>query len=148
MIIKSYNPANNELLGQIETTNVTDMSTMFFSCTALISLNLSNFNTSQVTDMSNMFRDCSKLISLNLSSFDTSQVTNMSYMFHNCSTLTSLDFNQATFEKVTSFDYMFGIKANIYMVVKDDTARNWLQNRLNESGSFGTIVTVDEITSS
>ena len=41
-----------------------------------------------------------------------------------------------------------GIKENIYIVAKDDTARNWLQTRLDKNQSSGTIVTVDEITSS
>ena len=38
---------------------------MFFSCSSLTSLNLSNFNTNNVKDMSYMFRNCSSLTSLN-----------------------------------------------------------------------------------
>ena len=38
---------------------------MFYNCSSLISLNLSNFNTNNVQDMSDMFTGCSSLISLN-----------------------------------------------------------------------------------
>ena len=57
--------------------NITNMNGMFFKCSSLTSLNLSNFNTNNVTNMSYMFNKCSKLTSLNLSNFNTNNVTNM-----------------------------------------------------------------------
>ena len=54
---------------------------MFYNCSSLTSLNLSNFNTNNVTNMSSMFRYCSKLTSLNLSNFNTNNVTNMRNLF-------------------------------------------------------------------
>ncbi|RXV51182.1 hypothetical protein CYQ17_15035, partial [Enterococcus faecalis] len=62
-----------------------------FSGSTIVSINLSGLDTSQVTDMTNMFSSCSKLTSLDLSSFNTSQVTSMEGMFSGCSGLTSLD---------------------------------------------------------
>ena len=53
-------------LTNLNTWNVTDMSSMFYGCSSLESLDLSNFNTSSVKTMSNMFKDCSGLTSLNL----------------------------------------------------------------------------------
>ena len=44
-------------------------------------------NTSNVTNMYNMFYECSKLTSLDLSNFDTSKVTDMSDMFNGCAAL-------------------------------------------------------------
>ena len=38
-----------------------------------------------------MFYNCSSLTYLNLSNFNTNNVNNMSYMFYNCSSLTSLN---------------------------------------------------------
>ncbi len=38
---------------------------MFYNCSSLTSLNLSNFNTNNVNDMSSMFYNCSNLTSLN-----------------------------------------------------------------------------------
>ena len=51
---------------------------------------LEHLNTSQVTDMSGMFNSCSSLTSLDLSSFDTSKVTDMSYMFSGCKSLITI----------------------------------------------------------
>ena len=66
-----------------DTSNVTDMSYMFYGCrTALTSIDLSGLDTSSVTDMSYMFYGCEILGfydgKINLNSFDTSSVTNMS----------------------------------------------------------------------
>ncbi len=46
------------------------------------------FTTNNIKDMSFMFYECSSLTSLNLSNFNTNKVNNMSYMFYNCSSLT------------------------------------------------------------
>ena len=57
--------------------NITDMSYMFYECSSLKELNLSNFNTNNVTNMCHMFFGCSILKELNLSNFNTNKVTNM-----------------------------------------------------------------------
>ena len=44
----------------------------------------------KVTDMNGMFSSCSALTSLDVSNFDTSNVTNMSYMFSSCNALHTL----------------------------------------------------------
>ena len=59
---------------------------MFYGCSSLTSLDLSNFNTSNVIDMNNMFYGCSSLTSLDLSNFDTSNVLFMNYMFRGVNT--------------------------------------------------------------
>ena len=51
------------------------MSWMFYYCSSLKELNLSNFNTNNVTDMSYMFAGCSSLKELNLTRFNTNNVT-------------------------------------------------------------------------
>ncbi|RKV79257.1 MAG: BspA family leucine-rich repeat surface protein, partial [Alloprevotella sp.] len=77
-------------LENLNTSEVTDMSAMFFLCSGLTSLNLSNFNTSKVTNMSGMFQSCSGLKELNVSNFNTSKMINMSYMFYGCSSLKTI----------------------------------------------------------
>ena len=57
------------------------MSYMFYECSSLTSLNLSNFNTNNVNDMSYMFSFCSSLISFNLSNFNTNNVNYMNSIF-------------------------------------------------------------------
>ena len=86
---------------------VTDMNSMFYYCTKLKTLDLSNFNTSQVTNMSYMFSECSKLTSLNLSNFNTINLTNMNKMFYNCNSLTTLDLSNFNTINVTNMSYMF-----------------------------------------
>ena len=53
------------------------------------------------TNTSYMFYNCSKLTTLNVSNFDTSKVTNMQYMFGDCSNLT-LDCSHWNVDKVTN----------------------------------------------
>ena len=59
------------------------MSSMFYGCSSLKTLNLSNFNTYNVTNMIYMFAKCSSLTELNLSNFNfnINNVTNMHGMF-------------------------------------------------------------------
>ena len=123
-------------VSNFDTSQVTDMSSMFSNCTNLTSLDVSKFDTSQVTDMNNMFYWCSRLTSLDVSNFDTSKVTNMSYMFKNCSKLTSLDFRKATFDKVTSYSNMFyDTSSTINIITKDATTKSWLEDKLGGSGT-------------
>ena len=87
--------------------NVTDMRGMFWGCSGLTSLDLSNFNTQNVTDMSFMFSGCSGLTSLDLSHFNTQNVTSMESMFYRCLGLTSLVVSHFNTQNVTSMQSMF-----------------------------------------
>ena len=91
----------------LNTSEVTNMNNMFWSCSSLTSLDLSHFNTAAVTDMGNMFTSCWSIDSLDLSSFNAANLTNMSYMFNECSGLTSLDMSHFNTEKVTTMFSMF-----------------------------------------
>ncbi len=96
-----------EHLEYLDTSNVTDMSKMFYDCTSLTTLDLSNFNTSKVTDMIGMFEACSGLTTLDISNFDTSNVENVSSMFDGCSNLTTLDVSNFNTSNVTDMSWMF-----------------------------------------
>ena len=91
----------------LNTENVTDMSSMFYGCPALTSLDVSKFNTQNVTDMSRMFLFCKTLTSLDVSNFNTQNVTNMSGMFYGCEALTSLDVSKFNTQNVTNMGAMF-----------------------------------------
>ena len=91
----------------LNTTNVTDMSNMFYFCHDLKTLDVSNFDTQNVTDMSNMFYYCDDLKTLDVSNFDTKNVTDMSYMFDDCSGLTTLDVSNFDTQNVTNMNGMF-----------------------------------------
>ena len=94
-------------LEYLNTANVTDMSFMFHGCSALKSLDLTNFNTAKVTNMDNMFYRCSTLTSLDLKNFNTAEVTNMYHMFYGCSALKSLDLTNFNTANVTDMNHMF-----------------------------------------
>ena len=94
-------------LEYLNTAKVTDMGNMFHGCSALTSLDLTNFNTANVEFMDHMFHGCSALTSLDLTNFNTANVTDMSYMFMGCSALTSLDLTNFNTAKVTYMDNMF-----------------------------------------
>ena len=107
-------------LKYLNTVNVTDMSHMFWACSALTSLDLSNFNTTHVTNMREMFYGCKKLTSLDLSNFITTNVTNMGGMFSSCSALTSLDLSNFYTKEVWYMDNMFnGCSALTTIYVSD-----------------------------
>ena len=75
----------------LHTENMTNMQSMFDSCTSLETIDISNFDTSGVLNMSGMFGLCINLQELNVSNFDLSNVTDASAMFNGCNSLTKLD---------------------------------------------------------
>ena len=113
--ISFYNYKGTELdyeTKNIDTSNMTSMKNMFYSCNNVEELDLKSFNTSKVTDMSSMFQLCSTLKKIDLSTFDTSKVTMMKSMFHNCKFRT-LDLKNFNTSKVTTFDFMFNFCGNL-----------------------------------
>lgn len=93
-------------LSGLDTSKLTDMSSMFEECENLDTLNLSGVNASNVTNMSRMFFRCNSLKSLDLSGLDTSHVTDMSYMFYNIG-CNSLDLSSLDTSKVAKMRDMF-----------------------------------------
>jgi surface protein len=97
----------------LNTSEVTDMSQMFYGCSSLTSLNLSTFDTRKVTNMQGMFCNSKGLKTVNISSFDTNNVTDMSNMFYGCEALTSLNVKNFKTSKVIYMGGMFGICRSI-----------------------------------
>ena len=107
-------------LEYLNTANVEFMDNMFNGCSALKSLDLTNFNTAKVTDMGNMFYGCSALTSLDLTNFNTANVDFMDMMFNGCSALKSLDLTNFNTAKVLDMSYMFmGCSALTTIFVSD-----------------------------
>ena len=83
-----YNLTTIEGIEYLNTEKVMNMKDMFYRCSALTSLDLSNFNTKNVTDMSYMFCSCSALTTIFVSDkFVTGQVTSSVDMFSGCDKL-------------------------------------------------------------
>ena len=109
----------------VDTSNIINMSSMFPSCTNLISVNAPNLVTSSATDLSNMFTDCKSLTNINMSGWNTSNVTKMDYMFQLNQSLTSLDFSGWNTSNVTSMRGIFkGCKSLVNLDLSNwDTSR-------------------------
>ena len=100
-------------VSNFNTAKVTEMGALFYGCSGLTNLDVSGFNTDRVIGMSGTFAGCSGLTSLDLSNFNTAKVTIMSNMFYNCSGLTSLDLSNFNTAKVTNMGYMFKSSRNL-----------------------------------
>ena len=108
-------------LSNFYTNKVKNMSHMFSNCSSLNSLDLSNFDTNKVTDMNNMFSNCSSLKSLDLSNFNTKNVTDMNSMFYECSSLNSLDLSNFDTNNVADMNNIFdNIKYDCNIISNDE----------------------------
>lgn len=67
------------------------MSYLFYQCSSLIELDLSNFDASNVVNMDSAFRENKQLVVINLTNFDATNVTYMGGLFKDCKGLVSLD---------------------------------------------------------
>ena len=103
----NYNPLTNLIFKDVDTSNATNMSGMFYGCKSLTSLDISGWETSNVTDMNSMFEECSSLTSLDLGGWNTSNVNCIGSMFGNCNALTSLDMSGWDTSNVIYMSYMF-----------------------------------------
>lgn len=129
-------------LSNFDTSNVNNMFGAFSECSSLTSLDVSNFNTSSVTNMNNTFNNCSSLTSLDVSNFDTSNVTNMSYMFQNCSKLISLDLSNFNTSQV---QYMDSILRNCSSLITLDVSNFDTSKVTNMGGMFNSCSSLTSI---
>ena len=95
-------------LSSFNTSNVKNMSSMFYGMRGVDTLDLSNLDTNSVTDMSNMFADVENISELNLSNFNTSKVYDMNQMFSGMKKLERITFgpNFST-SQVNDMSHMF-----------------------------------------
>ena len=122
-----------EGLEYVNTSNVTNMGSMFRGMRSLTNLDVSNFDTSKVTNMAYMFDSMRSLTSLDVSNFDTSNVTNMPYMFQSMDNLVSLDVSHFNTSKVVNMGAMF---QNIYNLPNLDLSSFDTSNVTNMGSMF------------
>ena len=90
-----------------ETPNLEDLSNMFYNCNKLKHVDL-NFNTSKVIKMDYMFYGCSDLFLINVSNFKLENVFYATSMFQDCFNLRAIYFNENTFlENLENMNFMF-----------------------------------------
>ena len=80
------------LINKWDTSNVTDMSNLFYNCSLLKDIKfISNWDTSNLTNISNLFYNCINLTSIDdISKWNLEKVENMSNLFYNCKNIISL----------------------------------------------------------
>lgn len=93
----------NIYLGDIDVSEITDMSNLFYNSNRKDFMGIETWDTSKVENMKYMFCGCENFNQpLN---FDTSKVKTMSYMFYNCKNFNQpLNFNTS---KVEYMNHMF-----------------------------------------
>ncbi len=112
-------------LEYLNTSEVTNMNSMFASCSHLQSVDLSHFNTSKVTDMRNMFYNCASLWDIDVSSFDTSKVTDMNSMFASCKHITSIDLSSFDVTSLVESGRMFQDDSWLKTIYVDGIDTQW-----------------------
>lgn len=122
---------DNTLLKQanlegLDTSNVTDMSSMFGGARSLTSLDVSKWDTGNVTNMSWMFDSATSLTDLNVSDWKTGNVTDMINMFNGTFSLNSLDVSNWDTSNVTDMSYMFSSDSKLALIVNDDKFADYL----------------------
>ena len=112
-----------------KTSNVKNMSHIFYNCINLESLDLSGWDTSNVEDMNGMFWGCMNLKSLDLSSWNTSNVENMNGMFGFCKSLESLNLSGWDTSKAKDMNDMFWCSSAPYKVGKNKKIKRTKSNK-------------------
>ena len=100
------------------------MSTAFSGMASLMSIDLTGIDTSNVTNMLSMFRNCTSLTSLDISSFDMLSVSNMRYFISGCTSLQELDISGCNMSGCQDTDQAFSNLDNLVTVITDEDT--WL----------------------
>lgn len=92
----------------LDLSSVTTISSMFYYCSKITSIDVAGWNTGSISNMGSLFEYCSVLTEINgIENFDTKNLTDMSRLFANCSKLTSVDLSKWDLSKVTSMASSF-----------------------------------------
>ena len=106
--IKECLDSKNYNLNCIDTSKITDMSSLFYDTKLkddIEKINMSKWDVSNVTNMSHMFNGCN--FDCDLSKWDVSKVTNMNRMFLGCRNFKGVDLSSWNVSKVENMEFMF-----------------------------------------
>ncbi len=103
-------------LNTLDISNVTDMRYMF-AYSEIESINLSGMNMSSVTTVYDMFYSCKSLALVKINNANLQNVTDMQYMFSDCDALVSIDLNNLNINSVQTMNSMFSGCDNLESVI-------------------------------
>ena len=119
-------------LSNFETSKATSFGLMFYNCNSLKFLDLQNFVTNSSKIMDYMFYGCSSLLSLNINTFNTSLVTNMINMFKRCTSLISLNLNSFNTPLLSKYENMFdNCNENLRVCFNESTLAEGVKTQLS-----------------
>lgn len=125
-----------------------DLSSMFYGCTNLLSVDLSHLVKTANT-IRDMFRDCTSITSINLSGLKSRANIPMGNAFYGCTSLQYLDLRNMTMYSNTGTN-IFGnesdlttcVPNNCEIIVQDNTSKTWFTNNYPR---FTNVKTVAEL---
>ena len=100
------------------------MDSMFYNCSSLTSLDLSNFITQKVDNIQSIIGDCTKLKYVNLDNL-VGNVTKMQLAFRNCYSLEYMNLPIFKSDKVTEIFNFLKIVIHYYILIYLVFLLNW-----------------------
>ncbi len=117
----------------VDTSNVTNMSSMFSGNILISNLDLSSFNTSKVTSVENLFSGATNLAEINLSNWNLSSLSNQSgpRIFNDARNILSINMTNFVFPQNSSFFFSNGLtKLNNIILDNVDTSNTTNMNSM------------------
>ncbi len=108
-------------LSALDTSQVTNMSSMFYNCQNLTTLDLSNFDTTKVEKATSMFEWSTRLTEITFGEKCTFEnATDLGAMFNNCQSVKKLDVSSFNTENVKSMNAMFQTCPKLEKIIFSD----------------------------
>ena len=109
---------------------------MFYGCSNLEHINLSNFDASKINQTDHMFYDCNSLTSLDLSNFNMPSLLYLDFMFYNCSSLEYLDISNFNFNGLFQYEGIFNKTDKLKYINLGIGYDDLLQKIINKTSDF------------
>jgi surface protein len=101
--------------------NITTVGSMFFDCSGIKVIDGSNWNMSKVTIFASMFQSCATLQKVICTNWVTSATISLGNMFYLCGGLTNIDVSSWNTANCTTFTYLFSGCRSLTSI----NVRNW-----------------------
>ena len=108
--------------------NLIGISSAFYNCNNLISVDLSNLNVDEVTSLKSLFMRCNSLKTVDISTWNPTSLTGIDNMFDGCTSLESVDMRSLSIsDETTITNSLHNVKDNALFKVKNQ----FIINKLN-----------------
>lgn len=122
--------------------NVTNYGSLFRGSKNLKKINL-DINTSNCTTLTNVFYNCSKLIEADLSNLDLSNINQITELFQGCTSIQKIDIRTLPLSKITSSYVYSGAFTNVpndcEIIVSTDADKEWFTGKFDNLTNVKTV---------